>query len=266
MSNSSNTLSSTPSSTLGILVVDDEPLARARLARQLQVIDDCQLLGEAADGESALQQLDSLDPDLLLLDIEMPGINGLQLAEQISNRPNPPAILFCTAHDEFALPAFAVAPSGYLLKPVSVEQLAQAIAQARRLSKPQLKNGLQNPHQDSSNAEQLRGRRQIKAVSRRGVQLLDVEDIRCFVAEDKYVIAHHSGGETVLDESLKELEAEFGERFVRVHRNTIVAVHYITGLHKTASGYAVALRGIPLAAPVSRRLLGSVKTRLTEMA
>ncbi|MBB5211934.1 LytR/AlgR family response regulator transcription factor [Microbulbifer hydrolyticus] len=247
---------------LGVLVVDDEPLARARLARQLQSIDGCQLLGEAADGESALQQLDSLDPDLLLLDIEMPGENGLQLATQITNRPNPPAIIFCTAHDEFALPAFAVAPSGYLLKPVSVEQLAQAIAQARRLSKPQR----QILHAEAPRTSHAGGRRQIKAVSRRGVQLLDVDDIRCFVAEDKYVIAHHSGGETVLDESLKELEAEFGERFVRVHRSAIVAVEYITGLQKHSGGYVVTLSGTAQTPPVSRRLQGNIKSLLEEMA
>ncbi|WGL15138.1 LytTR family DNA-binding domain-containing protein [Microbulbifer bruguierae] len=247
---------------LGVLIVDDEPLARARLARQLQAIDGCQLLGEAADGESALQQLDSLDPDLLLLDIEMPGDNGLQLAEQISTRPNPPAIIFCTAHDEFALPAFAVAPSGYLLKPVSVEQLAQAIAQARRLSKPQL----QNLRAEAITSESATGRRQIKAVSRRGVQLLDVDDIRCFIAEDKYVIAHHSGGETVLDESLKELEAEFGERFVRVHRNAIVAVGFITGLQKGGEGYRVILAGTAQTPAVSRRLLAGIKSLLSEMA
>ncbi|WP_105102728.1 LytR/AlgR family response regulator transcription factor [Microbulbifer pacificus] len=249
---------------LGVLIVDDEPLARARLARQLQTIDGCQLLGEAADGESALQQLDLLDPDLLLLDIEMPGENGLQLAAQITARPNPPAIIFCTAHDEFALPAFAVAPSGYLLKPVSVEQLAQAIAQARRLSKPQRQAlRAQSPHSEPNSA---RGRRHIKAVSRRGVQLIDVDDIRCFIAEDKYVIAHHSGGETVLDESLKELEAEFGERFVRVHRSAIVALDYITGLQKGGDGYCVTLNGVAIAPAVSRRLLSSIKSLLSEMA
>ncbi|WOX07284.1 LytTR family DNA-binding domain-containing protein [Microbulbifer pacificus] len=245
---------------MGVLIVDDEPLARARLARQLQTINGCQLLGEAADGESALQQLDSLDPDLLLLDIEMPGENGLQLATQITNRPNPPAIIFCTAHDEFALPAFAVAASGYLLKPVNVEQLAQAIAQARRLSKPQRQALHTQVPQHAS------GRRQIKAVSRRGVQLLDVDDIRCFIAEDKYVIAHHSGGETVLDESLKELEAEFGERFVRVHRNAIVAVDFIAGLQKGGDGYRVTLAGIALTPVVSRRLLAGIKSLLAEMA
>ncbi|WP_226668564.1 LytR/AlgR family response regulator transcription factor [Microbulbifer aggregans] len=257
-------MSSAPT-TLGVMIVDDEPLARARLARQLQAIDGCQLLGEAADGESALQQLDSLDPDLLLLDIEMPGDNGLQLAEQIANRPNPPAIIFCTAHDEFALPAFAVAPSGYLLKPVNVEQLAQAIAQARRLSKPQLKTGAQELRTETT-ASQPGGRRQIKAVSRRGVQLLDVDDIRCFVAEDKYVIAHHSRGETILDESLKELESEFSGRFVRVHRNALVAVDYIAGLRKVASGYQVQLDGTDVEPQVSRRLLGALKERISELA
>ena len=252
---------STPASNLGVLIVDDEPLARARLARQLQTIDGCQLLGEAADGESALQQLDSLDPDLLLLDIEMPGENGLQLAQQISTRSNPPAIIFCTAHDEFALPAFAVAPSGYLLKPVSVEQLAQAITQARRVSKPQR----QALDTGTSKLRASSGRRQIKAVSRRGVQLIDVDDIRCLIAEDKYVIAHHSGGETVLDESLKELEAEFGARFVRVHRGALVAMHFVTGLVRNSSGrFGLQLRGVSATPEVSRRLLSRVKSLLEQ--
>lgn len=243
--------------TLSVLIVDDEPLARARLARQLDAIEHCQLLGEAADAEAALQQVEKLDPDLVLLDIEMPGDSGLELARRLSQLELPPALIFCTAHDRFALPAFATAAVGYLLKPVSVEQLREAIARARHISKPQKKR-LQNE-------EPPRGRSRIKAVSRRGVELLEVGAIRCFVADSKYVVAHHDSGETVLDESLKELESEFEGRFVRVHRNALVAVEFIDGLRKEGSNYRVELRGVAERPLVSRRLLPGVKALLEEV-
>ncbi|WP_193163845.1 LytR/AlgR family response regulator transcription factor [Microbulbifer hainanensis] len=246
-------------STLSVLIVDDEPLARARLTRQLQALGDCELLGEAGDAEAALAQVDELDPDLVLLDIEMPGRSGLELARELSARPNPPALIFCTAHDEFALPAFATSAVGYLLKPVSAAQLGEAIARARNLSKPQLKAV-------AGGQEKPAGRSQIKAVSRRGVQLIPVSAVRCFVADSKYVVAHHDGGETILDESLKELESEFGERFVRVHRNALVAVQHIAGLQKQGSNYCVLLDGVAERPQVSRRLLAGIKSLIEEMA
>ncbi|MCW8126641.1 LytTR family DNA-binding domain-containing protein [Microbulbifer halophilus] len=243
-----------------VLIVDDEPLARARLARQLQKLDDCEMLGEAGDAEAALQQVRELAPDLVLLDIEMPGRSGLELAGALSALAAPPAIIFCTAHDEFAVPAFATAAVGYLLKPVAVEQLAAAVDKARRLSKPQLKAAAASDVQAETT-----GRRQIKAVSRRGVELVPVESVRCFVADSKYVVAHHSGGETILDESLKELENEFGERFVRVHRNALVAVAYIAGLRRDGGNYRVLLDGIDERPQVSRRLLPGVRSLIEEM-
>ncbi|WP_346838467.1 LytTR family DNA-binding domain-containing protein [Microbulbifer sp. SAOS-129_SWC] len=248
-------------SALGVLIVDDEPLARARLARQLQGLEHCALLGEAADAEAALAQVEALDPDLVLLDIEMPGRSGLALAEQLSARANPPALIFCTAHDEFALPAFATRAAGYLLKPVSREQLAAAIERARSLSKPQRK-ALDSTATTAPDS----GRRQIKAVSRRGVELLAVEAIRCFVADSKYVVAHHSGGETILDESLKELEQEFGQQFVRVHRGALVGVAHIAGLQRDGSNFRVQLHGVDVRPQVSRRLLAGIKALIEEMA
>jgi two-component system response regulator AlgR len=243
---------------LGVLIVDDEPLARARLARQLQALDHCELLGEAADAEQALQQLQTLDPDLVLLDIEMPGQSGLELARELSQLPNPPALIFCTAHDEFALPAFATAAVGYLLKPVSCEQLAAAINKARQLSKPQLKLS-------TAPREAPTGRSQIKAVSRRGVQLIALDSIRCFIADSKYVVAHHGGGETILDESLKELESEFGERFVRVHRNALVAVEHVVGLQKDGGNFRVCLTGVAEQPLVSRRMLAGVRELIEQL-
>ncbi|MFS1525049.1 LytR/AlgR family response regulator transcription factor [Microbulbifer sp. 2304DJ12-6] len=242
---------------LRVLIVDDEPLARTRLHRQLGTIDHCTAVGEAADSESALIQVQVLDPDLVLLDIEMPGGSGLALAQQLAARNYPPAIIFCTAHDEFALPAFATSAAGYLLKPVSVEQLRQAVAKVQRLSKPQQKllQGAQEPPDCS----------RIKAVSRLGVELLQVNTIRCLIADSKYVLAHHPAGETILDESLKELECKFGARFVRVHRSTLVAREFIVGLRRESGHYRVELDGVAEAPLVSRRMLSSVKALIAEM-
>ncbi|GAA5443572.1 transcriptional regulatory protein BtsR [Microbulbifer sp. NBRC 101763] len=244
---------------LRVLIVDDEPLARVRLQRQLAAIDNCTVIGEAADIETALVQVQILDPDLVLLDIEMPGGSGLELAQQLSVRECPPAVIFCTAHDEFALPAFATSAVGYLLKPVSLEQLRQAITKVQRLSKPQQKL----LEEQESEAPDHRSR--IKAVSRRGVELLEVDTIRCLVADSKYVVAHHLAGETILDESLKELESEFGDRFVRVHRSALVAVEYIAGLRREGGNYRVELDGVAEAPLVSRRMLPSVKALITEI-
>ncbi|BBM01082.1 LytTR family DNA-binding domain-containing protein [Microbulbifer sp. GL-2] len=244
---------------LRVLIVDDEPLARARLNRQLTAIDNCTPVGEAADTEAAIMQVQILDPDLVLLDIEMPGGSGLELAQQLSTRDCPPAVIFCTAHDEFALPAFSTTAVGYLLKPVNVEQLRQAVEKAQRLCKPQQKL------LDKKDGEEPHGRSRIKAVSRRGVELLEVDTIRCLVADSKYVVAHHLAGETILDESLKELESEFGERFVRVHRSALVAAEHIIGLRRDGSHFRIELEGVAEAPLVSRRMLPSVKALITEI-
>ncbi|WP_323845911.1 LytTR family DNA-binding domain-containing protein [Microbulbifer magnicolonia] len=243
---------------LRVLIVDDEPLARARLARQLQSLDNCELVGEAGDAEAALAQVAQRDPDLVLLDIEMPGDHGLNLARRLAAREYPPAMIFCTAHDEFALAAFSTDAVGYLLKPVSAEQLGEAIAKVQRLG------GVQRRLLEREEKAQT-GRSRIKAISRRGVELLDIGAIRCFVADSKYVVAHHDGGETILDESLKELESEFGERFVRVHRNALVAVEYISGLSRDCGNYRVELDGVAERPLVSRRLLPSVRALLEEL-
>lgn len=243
---------------LGVLIVDDEPLARARLARQLEGLQRCTLLGEAADAEAALAQVEALDPDLVLMDIEMPGDSGLVLAEKLSAREHPPAMIFCTAHDEFALPAFATAATGYLLKPVAREQLAAAIDKLQRLSKPQRRVAATGKLGESP-------RPQIKAVSRRGVELLPVDSIRCLIADSKYVVAHHEGGETILDESLKDLEREFGDTFVRVHRNALVSRHFIAGLSRDSGGYRVMLSGSEQRPQVSRRLLPTIRELVEEL-
>nr|WP_305080428.1 MULTISPECIES: LytTR family DNA-binding domain-containing protein [Microbulbifer] len=246
---------------MGVLIVDDEPLARTRLARQLQGLAQCELLGEAADAVEALRQVQRLDPDLVLLDIEMPGDNGLELARQLSALEYPPALIFCTAHDEFALPAFATAAVGYLLKPVTAADLSAAVDKAVQLNRSQRKvAGI------SAQPAMAAGRKRLRSASRRGVELVDVAGIRCFVADNKYVVAHYPGGEAILEESLKELEAEFAGRFVRVHRNALVAVESITGLEREGGNYRVLLDGVDERPQVSRRLLPAVRSLIEEMA
>nr|WP_255771912.1 LytTR family DNA-binding domain-containing protein [Microbulbifer guangxiensis] len=244
------------------MIVDDEPLARARLMRQLEGLEHCVLLGEASDAEAALAQVEALDPDLVLMDIEMPGDSGLVLAEKLSAREHPPAMIFCTAHDEFALPAFATAAAGYLLKPVSREQLTAAIDKVQRLSKAQ-RRAAAGAGEGTALAATSTPR--IKAVSRRGVELLPVDGIRCLIADSKYVVAHHDGGETILDESLKDLEREFSETFVRVHRNALVAKHFIAGLSRDSDGYRVRLEGTDQRPQISRRQLPVIRQLMEEL-
>lgn len=124
---------------MNVLIVDDEPLARERLARLVGQLDGYRVLEpSASNGEEALTLIDSLKPDIVLLDIRMPGLDGLQVAARLCEREAPPAVIFCTAHDEFALEAFQVSAVGYLVKPVRSEDLAEALKKASRPNRVQL--------------------------------------------------------------------------------------------------------------------------------
>ncbi|MCX2979523.1 response regulator transcription factor [Halieaceae bacterium IMCC14734] len=236
-----------------ILVVDDELLARERLLRLLRKLVPEATLSEAATGTEALECVGSETPDLLLLDIRMPGLDGIEVARRVQALEQPPAIIFCTAYDRYALDALQQHAVAYLLKPVREEQLAEAIESASRINRLQL-NAL-------ANAE---GRRtHISAASYRGVDMVPLEDVRCLIAGDKYVTVHHTGGELLIPDSLKELEQEFGERLLRVHRNALVAVEHVLGLRRDSNqGWHVQLADSAIAPQVSRRHLASVKERL----
>lgn len=158
---------------MDILVVDDEPLARERLIRMLGKLDGYRVVAEADDADSALNAISSEDPDLVLLDVRMPGDDGLTLAHRIAELDDPPAIIFCTAYDQYALEAFGTQAVGYLLKPVKTEQLQDVLARAQRLNKLQ-RVATRRPIQDSGT------RTHISARTRRGVDLIPLEDIRFF--------------------------------------------------------------------------------------
>jgi two-component system response regulator AlgR len=241
---------------MNVLIVDDEPLARERLARLVGELEGCTVLEPAAgNGEEALQLIDSLKPDVVLLDIRMPGMDGLQVAARLCEREAPPAVIFCTAHDEFALQAFQVSAVGYLVKPVRAEHLEEALRKAVRPNRVQLAALTRPSAQDGA------PRTHISARTRKGIELIPLEQVLYFIADHKYVTMRHLAGEVLLDEPLKALEDEFGERLVRIHRNCLVVRERIERLQRTALGhFQIHLRGMqdePLT--VSRRHVAGVR-------
>lgn len=244
---------------MDVLVVDDEPLARERLVRMVEKLENFRVIAQATNAEEALAAVREFDPDVVLLDVRMPGEDGLSSARQIAALDDPPAVIFCTAYDEYALDAFDTEAVGYLLKPVKQEQLEQALAKAQKLNKVQLAALQQRQAPDNQ-------RSHISAKTRRGVELIPLDDVRFFIADHKYVTVHHTGGETLIDDTLKELETEFTDRFVRIHRNALVATAHIEGMEKTPQGhYQVRLQGMEDKPVVSRRHVSKLREVLAHL-
>ncbi|MGM8229043.1 LytR/AlgR family response regulator transcription factor [Cellvibrio sp. ARAG 10.3] len=245
---------------MDVLIVDDEPLARQRLARMLDKLDGYDLVAEAENGEAALAAICKFDPDIVLLDVRMPGEDGLSVARRIGALDDPPAVIFCTAFDQYALDAFGTEAVGYLLKPVKSEQLLEALTKAQRLNKVQRAAFSQNQTPTGN----LRSH--ISAKTRRGVELIPLDDVRYFIADHKYVTVYHVNGEHLLDETLKELEEEFSQRFLRIHRNALVSVKHIEAIERTAQGqYQVRLSNTEMRPIVSRRHVGGLKALLKHL-
>jgi len=236
-----------------ILIVDDERPARERLADQLGGMERCEIAGQAADGREALELCERLRPDAVLLDIRMPGMDGIETARHMARLPEPPAVIFTTAYDEYAIEAFEAEAVGYLLKPIRRSKLQQALARAARLTGGQL----------SGIAETGERRRHLCARVRDELRLIPVADIYYFQADQKYVRACHRHGEDLIDESLKSLEEEFAPDFCRIHRNSLVALEHLDALDKDADGKPVVrFRRTGRILPVSRRHVGAIRQRL----
>ncbi|MEH6468553.1 MAG: LytTR family DNA-binding domain-containing protein [Porticoccus sp.] len=243
-----------------ILIVDDEPLARDRLKRMLSSISECRVVGEAGSGEQALSAAEELSPDLVFMDVRMPGMDGLAAAQYLAEIEPPPAVIFCTAYDDYAVEAFSSQAIGYLLKPIKQVDLEHAVLRTKRINKAQLTELQESPvfHTD--------GRSHIATKNRRGIDLVAIADIRLFQADHKYVTAYHSEGEALLDEALKDLESEFDGRFVRVHRNALVSIPHIEGLDRNVDGqYFVRLQGLDIRPQVSRRHVSPLRKLLEQM-
>jgi two-component system response regulator AlgR len=247
-------MSATP---LNVLIVDDELPARERLQRLVEELPGCNVAGVCSSGADALPLVAKLKPSVVLLDIRMPGMSGIEVARHLGALETPPAIVFTTAYDEYALEAFEQQAVGYLLKPVRSERLAQALKQASRLRAPQLQ-GLRVPEAP------LAARQHVAVRVRDELKLIPVKDVRYFRADQKYVTVRHSRGEDLIDESLKQLEEEFARDFVRAHRSLLVAIAHIEVLERAAGddGYALRLRGEAEPLPVSRRQLAELRKRL----
>jgi two-component system response regulator AlgR len=229
------------------LIVDDEPPARDRLRRLLDAIDEVAVVGEAGSGNEALELCAQLAPDVVLLDIRMPGMDGIEAARHLNALEEPPAVIFTTAYDQHALEAFETQAVGSLLKPVRQEKLARAIRHAARVAAPQLLR--------LAEQSQL-GRRRAQICARLGEQLrlIPVEDIYYFSAGQKYVTVRHRGGRDLIDESLRSLATEFLPEFVRIHRNSLVATRHVSAVERGADGhYSVRLKDCDEILPVSRR-------------
>ncbi|MEM1434432.1 MAG: LytTR family DNA-binding domain-containing protein [Pseudomonadota bacterium] len=241
-----------------VLIVDDEHLARERLKRMIEAATPHEVVGEASNGLIALEQCEALLPDVVLLDIRMPGMDGLETARHLAGQEAPPAVVFCTAYEEHAVQAFDLLAVGYLLKPVRKEQLVRALAQLTRINKAQLTA--------LAEADGSSVRTHVAARTHKGIELIALERIRYFQADHKYVTVGYDAGEVVVDETLRDLEQEFGGRLIRVHRNALVAAAHITALERGESGsVTIRLDGVDQSLDVSRRHVAGVRKAIQEL-
>lgn len=244
---------------MDVIIVDDEPLARERLQRMVGKLETYRVVAQAENAAQAMAAIAEHDPDIVLLDIQMPEEDGLAAASRITSLDDPPAVIFCTAYDEYALDAFATAAVGYLLKPVKARDLEAALEKAQKLNKVQL---AALADREAPNKQ----RNHISARSRRGVELIPISDVRFFIADHKYVTVHHTEGETLIDETLKELEQEFGNQLVRIHRNALVVIDAIEGMERNSQGqYRVRLKNIEEQPVVSRRHVARLRELLAAL-
>ncbi len=238
-----------------VLVVDDETLARDRLKRLLRELDGVEVVGEAADGRAALAATAEHQPELILLDIRMPGMDGMEAARHLATLPHPPRVIFTTAYGEHALEAFEAEAIDYLVKPVRKERLAQALERVARLISPA-----------SDTNHELDGPSHLTVKKHGNLELLPIESILYYQADNKYVTAHLVAREELLEESLRQLEEMLGERVLRIHRNALVAKEALIGMEKdTAGTHYVTLREIGRGPEISRRHIPEMRRLLKEM-
>ncbi len=243
-----------------VLIVDDEAPARARLEGMVGELDNYEVCGLAANGSEAIELASRHRPDVLLMDIRMPGMDGLEAAHHLQAMEHPPAIIFTTAYNDYALQAFDTHAVDYLLKPVRQQRLLEALLHARRMTRVQIAA--------LDDAEEHTGARErICARVRGSLQLIPVEEIRYFQADQKYVTVCTGEQSVLIEETLKALEEEFAETFVRIHRNALVARRYIIGMDKDEEGRVrVCLADVNTPLEVSRRHTAQIRKLVKALA
>lgn len=231
-----------------VLIVDDEPLARARLQRLLSQQSGFSCVGEAATAEQALTLIHSLQPDLLLLDIAMPGHDGISLATEILKLPTPPAVIFVTAHPQHALEAYNASPADYVLKPVSPERLRQALDRVGTQTRAHLERKIVEP--------------KLSYVLAGVRRQLELKDVLFFSAEDKYVRMVFQTGEAVIEQSLVQLLQLYPEQLLRIHRSTLINKAYLSRLVSSQGKHWVVLNSWSEKLEVSRREVVNIRSRI----
>jgi two-component system response regulator AlgR len=233
---------------LNVLIVDDESPARDRLSRLMEEFTHYQVVGTARNGHEALESIVELQPDILLLDISMPGMDGMSLARVMQSGGMQPAVIFCTAYQNQALEAFEAEAIDYLIKPVRSERLQQALEKAKRYL----------GDRESTGADQF-----LRSTVAGKVMLTPIQRVICLLAEDKYTTVVHEKGKTVIEDSLTDLEKRFPENFFRIHRNGLISRQHVRGLARDNDGRAVAiLSGTDVRPEVSRRNFAALRKLL----
>lgn len=233
-----------------ILVVDDEALARQRMVSLIEELGaPYEVVGEAANGEQALGLFEQMSADVVLMDIHMPGMDGLEAARHLAQATSPPAVVFTTAYEEHALQAFETAAQDYLLKPVRKARLLEALTRCQRLTRSQV---------NAAAEEQAVPR--LKASYRGGLTTIPLDQVIYLRADSKYVVARHIDGEILLEESLKVLHERYSDWLLRVHRNALVSRRCLIGMEKGRDGVSrVVMQGCDETLEISRRHLPEVR-------
>lgn len=242
--------------TLRVMIVDDEAPARVRIATLLGDVADrlpTTVVAEAANGPAALAHLATTAVDVMLTDIRMPGMSGLELAQHVAYLEQPPGVIFVTAFDDCAIQAFELNAVDYLLKPVRSERLLQALSKVKR----------QIPAPAVLRQADGGARLHLSITERGRLVLVPISQVVYLKAEQKYVTVRTQEREFLLEESLAQLELEFAERFVRIHRNCLIGRDHLLGFERgegeDGEGWFALLQGIDERLPVSRRQAHLVK-------
>jgi two-component system, LytTR family, response regulator AlgR len=250
-------------SALRVFIADDEAPARERLRELLEDISaevPSEIVGEARNGVETVERVPGSRAQVLLLDIQMPGIGGIEVARHLARLPDAPAVVFVTAHERHAAEAFELNALDYLVKPVRAPRLATALKKAQDAGPPT---------DASLERADARAREYLPVSERHRIVLVPVAEVLYLKAEQKYVTLRTGEREFLVEESLVALELEFADRFVRIHRNCLVARAAIRGFERAASGeddahWLVRLEGIPEGLPVSRRQWPAVRALVTD--
>lgn len=229
---------------ISVLIVDDEQPARQRLRRLLDSHPDLEIVGEAENGQQALELIESQHPDLIFLDISMPVMNGMQVAKQLNQSDQQPHIIFTTAYDEYALQAFDVDAQDYLLKPIRHERLSKALQKLQRQLSPSKTAFLS-----------IRERETVRRVA--------VEEILFFHSDQKYTEVHLAKEVLLSSESLKDLEQRFSHDFIRIHRSTLVNRQHLVGIEQDDSSCLALIQNSKTKPEISRRHQPDVRQYLT---